>query len=203
MQKPPVPDIDSKMNNTSRRNEVLEASAKGIFFGLRVYEKDNTDINNEEKLSLHQRISVSAQDVIISFNESDNQKRKVLGTWSSTTKPKSTTHPFIQLSLVSYEDTSNKDAGLESRLYIMIMPIRCFLDDAIVSFVKDLLQPFINESSSSQPSKEVKAEVKEPNQSSPSLIYFQYVSVSSIDLKINYKGSSINLNALHKGDYMQ
>jgi autophagy-related protein 2 len=79
----------------------------------------------------------------------------------------------------------------EFRIIFSSCPIRCHLTESFILFLKDLSLALIQNGDV-------------PSSSSPSSpAYFQLMMVSRIDLKIDYHASSVNVKALHEGDYLQ
>jgi hypothetical protein len=110
-------------------------------------------------------------------------------------------------------DATNSSSDLEYRLYVRLLPIRCYLDDYIVSFCKRLVPA----SNPSPQSTTATADRKDENQQTDSLpevakpvrsgqgadnlTYFQSITLASTDIKVDYRASEVNLRALQAGTY--
>lgn len=237
-----------------------------------------------------QRIVSSVQDFLVSFGKVGARRRKVLGSWISSNKPRDVHQPMLRCALLAYEDpplpiaiysqshsdnnsrssnnindynidnysksgdesaapsdeisdnvaekdsTANEEnsdngtkviktasvAVLEHRLYVRILPLRCYLDEQLVSFAKGLAstttaplprsvnkdESVKNHSSSSGINHEVTPSTAAGaaaavNNEKRSGFYFQCIMVTATEIKIDYRASGLNIQALHSGDYLQ
>lgn len=93
---------------------------------------------------------------------------------------------------------------MEHRLYIRVLPLRCYLDEDLISFAKSLVPPPSATSDTVKPSatEDTKPAAASPGASSSDL-YFQSVMITAVELKIDYRASSVSITALHGGDYLQ
>lgn len=92
---------------------------------------------------------------------------------------------------------------VEHRLFVNIIPLRAYLDGSFISFVKDLIP-----ASSSSPATDASDSTPSVRSATPAVehrpsIYFQYVQLSSIDIKIDYLPNPVNFGALKEGDFLQ
>jgi autophagy-related protein 2 len=107
---------------------------------------------------------------------------------------------------------------LEHRLYVRVLPLRCYLDEHVISFAKALAAlnaspanattlaqaeatSGVNEARDSSNSAAVVA--VPPDAAANKELYFQSVLIAAVEIKIDYRASTVNVQALHKGDYLQ
>jgi autophagy-related protein 2 len=154
-----------------------------------------------------ERIDVMVKDTVVIFNSKPHKSRnKVLGAWKSSQRPWDDTKYMMSCTLLSYatqnpdfsgipvdSDTSSK---LEHRLYISLMPLRCFLTEEFIHFIKGIAegQTAGNNNGTDLPSSRPPTEVN---------LYFQTIVMDQADMKINYKASAVNIGSLQNGDYLQ
>lgn len=96
--------------------------------------------------------------------------------------------------------TSNNTSSptMEHRLYIRVLPLRCYLDEELITFAKSLAPPPAH-STAPEPT----TKTTTTNTSSSNDLYFQSVMITALELKIDYRASSVSITALHNGDYLQ
>jgi autophagy-related protein 2 len=118
----------------------------------------------------------------------DGLHYKVLGPWTSSYQPRDLTQPILKFAGIGFTNEFEESLK-EFRLHMSSSPIRCHLTERFISFMKDFSE-VLNKNSN-------------PTSQEQNLPYFQLVSVSRIDVKIDYHASHVNLNALQEGDFIQ
>lgn len=153
----------------------------------------------------------------------NGRRRKVLGLWNSADKPRDIIQPMLQLTLVGYDSSSqmgggsdSRDGGdasgkgssggggsLEHRLHVKLLPLRCYLDDFLIKFIKRLV-PIASTTSNGESAPKTPPTVtpasSEEGAKSGQRMYFQCISIASTDIKIDYRASTVNLRALQSGN---
>jgi hypothetical protein len=186
----------------------------------------------------HERITVSVQEFLVTFGHSNatstsnailpNQRRKkVLGYWKSSQHPRDQAQPMVKLTLLGYRDASRtapqllsaaarNERGLqlsnnssEYRVHGFALPLRLFLSDEVVRFLKQIVDE--NKPTSSSAGSNSTASAAAATSNAPEAkaggeftdAYFQQVTLAALALKIDYRASAVNLRALQQGDYLQ
>ena len=157
-------------------------------------------MDSADKSIPKERIDVMVKDAMLIYNSRNGKMRnKVLGAWKSSQRQWDDTKSIIKCTLLSYGDgnqhhnqASNK---AEYRLYVALLPLRCFLTEEVIVFVKGLAQ--------SQHLHEISTENSLSDSSLEVGNYFQTIVIEQTDLKIDYKASHVNVTSLQNGDYLQ
>jgi hypothetical protein len=113
---------------------------------------------------------------------------------------------------------------MEHRLYVRILPLRCYLSEEVISFAKGLAATSDRVQSSHATTATTAADPSttgktgntgsssngdaavaqaEPREQAGQELYFQTVMVTATDIKIDYRASTVNIQALHSGDFLQ
>ena len=178
--------------------DCLVISATNTNVRVRIYKNDK-DMDKSKFMSQSpiQRISINAGDCLISFTRKDGMQKKVVGLWKSIRIPRQLNHPLVQISLIGYDSGNPNQSILEHRLELYIQPLRCFLDELIVEFVRNLsLHLSIIES--------MKMKLKDDAQESPpALLYLQCIFIPQVEMKIDFIPGNLNVKSLRAGDYLQ
>lgn len=240
-----VDEVDEDAYYNQQLRNIVDITAKDLLLCIRLYEQPSLDEHISAAAAASatqsskapsrtsslptQRISVSAQDFLISFGSLRGPRKKVLGYWKSLKMPRDIHEPMLQMVLLSYSDDEEAAASggpsTEYRLYLTLLPLRCYLSDELISFIKNISKVLSNKSKKEQYSSAIKhssvatdevasqaatigktpgsgAAVGPTNEPAESL-YFQYVSIAPVQMKIDYIASGLNFQALQAGDYSQ
>lgn len=96
------------------------------------------------------------------------------------------------------------EPDLEHRLYVRILPLRCYLDEQIILFAKSLAATSTTTSTTTSTASNTTTDTTTAVAVAPSKEpYFQSIMISAVELKIDYRASTVNIAALHQGDYLQ
>ena len=176
-----------------------------VTFGRITNNYHNFNRNNERRNQLHRKGRQSER----------GRRRKVLGIWNSSEKPRDILLPMFQLFLVGYnvdngnlhlqpsdgqemdENGPKQSSEMEYRLSVRLLPIRCYLDDYIVNFCKRLIPKTVKSASQVTVTDDKKQKRNESGQAD--LVYFQSITLASTDIKIDYRASAVNLRSLQAG----
>lgn len=174
-----------------------------------------------------ERITFSVKDFLISFGPCDvGRRKKVLGSWLSSSRPRDASQPMVRLTMLGYKDPTSSSATNgdvvntpEYRVHFAALPLRCFLSDEVINFVRQIVEENTAKSPLSESGDATSAQGAEDRsklESPPTVattnvdvaapageVYFQQVIIASTAVKIDYRASAVNLKALHQGDYLQ
>eukprot|EP01032_Pedospumella_encystans_P008179 gene8179-9738_t len=197
------------------QRQMLDSTFKDLFVCVRVYDNSSTSTTATPVYSLPtQRVVCSTQDFLVSFGKVGMRRKKVLGSWISLNRPRDNLEPVLRVAFLAYESppitnnitpSANPVApSMEHRLYIRVLPLRCYLDEDLISFAKSLVPPPVH-SATPDTVKPSATEDTTPDAAGVSSddLYFQSVMITAVELKIDYRASSVSITALHGGDYLQ
>jgi len=139
-------------------------------------------------------ISCKLQDFLIMYENSlCGPPYKVLGSWLNSTKRRDSSKPMLRIKLFGYLQNLNSDLeDKEYRMELELLPLRCYLDYNLISCVRWLVETSHSISRDNN-----------PNESSGRKMFFQSCSTNSVDIKIDYRATYLNLAALSKGDFCE
>jgi len=104
-----------------------------------------------------ERYGLRVHDMLVSFTQAGRKSKKVLGNWLNPSKPVESHLPLIEItaagfdlddhqSQTSFQEDSNSAArvrggahGLEYRMEVTVLPLRCYLDGSYVNFIRGFL----------------------------------------------------------------
>jgi hypothetical protein len=143
-------------------------------------------------------------------------------------RPRDTLEPVLRVAFLAYENPPITDGDatsaaespivLEHRLYVRVLPLRCYLDEQVISFAKALAALNAGPASAPAPAeadRTTSASSQGVDPSSPAFVaatpdaaaskelYFQSVLIAAVEIKIDYRASTVNVQALNQGDYLQ
>jgi autophagy-related protein 2 len=147
-------------------------------------------------------------------------------------RPRDTLEPAVRIAFLAYENapiagetSENGDppaVALEHRLYVRVLPVRVYLDEQVISFAKTLAvanagpkkdttaavtkeggkgSVGADEAASADPAEDLTTVATAP--SGDKELYFQSILIAAMEIKIDYRASTVNIQALHHGDYLQ
>lgn len=208
--------------------DMLEVSVKDAQVYIRLYPRTamtTTVGSTSASATPCERIMCNAQDILVSYAKVGFPNTKILGCYKSASHPRQCNVPFISLGLVGYlcshdnvrasetaalstddaavaADAASVGPAVEYRLNVSVIPVRVFLDENVINFVKgtlELSQQLVVsgvalDPSQLKPTKPVPADA---------VMFFQMVQIRPIDIKIDYNASPVDFAALHQGDYLQ
>lgn len=131
--------------------------------------------------------------------------------------------PVLRCAFLAYENPPITNAGaedaasataaapivMEHRLYVRILPLRCYLDEGVISFAKQLAANAANNSKAAAGSASGEETIPATEGTAPLNIqpkedlFFQSIMITATEIKIDYRASSVNIQALNAGDYLQ
>ena len=208
-------------NNENKRGrnmrDCLIISATNANLRVRIYKKKliNNDMetseNNLNKSNFmyqcpSQRISINSRDFLLTFLRKEGTQKKILGLWRSTrVPPRQLNQPQFQINLIGYESgqcDENNNAILEHRLEATVQPLRCFLDEFVIDFVRNLsLHLSIVEAMKAKFDDNYNINSKVNR--NPALLYLQCICIPPVQMKIDYTPGNLNINSLRAGEYIQ
>lgn len=208
----PIPEFERVRNR-----DCLVISTTNANLRVRIYknnkslsdgsiESTDNDLNKSNFMSQlpAQRISINASDFLITFTRKEGLQKKIMGAWRSIRIPRQLNRPFFQFSLIGYESPQTDDKSIlpvsEYRLEATMQPIRCFLDELVIDFIRNLsLHLSIVEAMKVKFDDDYHSKVNR----NPELLYLQCICITPIEMKIDYTPGIFNVKSLRDGDYLQ
>lgn len=146
----------------------------------------------EDAISPNSITVCSLKDFLVSYENSLlGAPYKVLGSWLSSTKKRDPYKPMLMVKISGYSPNKRK-CDTEYRVEINMLPLRCYLDYNVISCIRWMAEIL----------KKTKNIVDQPKPETHQL-FFQSCSTNSIDIKIDYRATYLNLSALRKGDFCE
>jgi hypothetical protein len=183
------------------------------------------------------RMSIGVTDAVVSLSAKGRRKRKVLGklkeniVHGSVARTDSNQKLFVNISATGYDVSRSTTCessimfdrkhvvDMEYRVSVTIQPIRLFLNENVLEFVKalaecqeciDIVADRDHSKSNVNTSRRETTDQGEPPvtimeaQVAPRVaFYIQCITVSAIDVVIDYEPSILNMDKLQEGDYLQ
>ena len=176
---------DSATRGTTRNvDSFLDITAKDCFLRFRAYLPPT--VSTGSRLPL-QRITVTVGDLAAGFSGLGGRRKKLLGAWVAAGRPRQLRRPMVALHTLGF---TAGGAAVEYRVDAALTALRCHFDAEVVKFLKTVAE--LNALC-----------VSEQPGSSDSALYFQFFAVHPLQMKINYKPSTLDLRRLQQGDYLQ
>jgi len=215
----------AKAYQSREMQDMLEVSVKDAQVYIRLYPR-TVNSSGGGCTTPCERIMCNAQDILVSYAKVGLPNTKILGCYKSSSHPRQCNVPFISVGLVGYlssrEDQRGSVSGkgeadipspdgapqssqeaVEYRLNASVIPVRVFLDENVINFVKDTLelsQQLVVSGVAVAPGE---AAPKPKPTPADAVMFFQMVQVRPIDIKIDYNPSPVDFTALQQGDYLQ
>jgi hypothetical protein len=178
------------------------------------------------------RMSIGLSDLVVWLAAKGRRKRKILGKLKEGNnfmeELSCIGKPFITASITGYDVTASANCEssvlfnrrnvveMEYRVAVSVRPIRLFLNEGVLEFAKTLgeCQECIDIVADRAYYKAKKAEIDDESAGLPVDVtdahisprvsfYIQCISVSSVDVVIDYEPSILNIDKLQDGDYLQ
>lgn len=197
-----------KSNKSTREKEdYVDIVLKDIFIRIRQYDSSKFDLVKYDEVyragpietptpcdaELNgkfptQRVTIHTKESAVSIALRGARKKKVVHSWVTKSKPKQLNKPFFAVSIVEYLNIHEEVSIPEIYVQLMVSPIRCYLDEHFINFVKAVASSKTTTSIQEQPRVN---------------IIFGRVSINAIEVKIDYLPGYFNLSKLQDGDYLQ
>jgi hypothetical protein len=163
-----------------------------------------------------QRVTLRTKDLLISYTSSavkGQGKKKVFGSWKSSGKPRLTNRPLIKMSFVGYNTNvgsllDKSSSRMEHRTWIEILPLQCHLDWPFIDLIKRIaesckLSSTSSNNNSARSESNSKNSSASDNSNSGGELYFQWIEIKPVDIKIDYEVSLFNLGDFQQGNVFQ